>query len=121
MAQWRRRTGAGRPGTAGWPAAGGGRRRGRPEVEGAPDMWVPHVRERKRGERRRVTAGRMGRKRDLGRGGERKKGEVRWAAGWAGLFCFFSFLFFFKSFSNLFKPFFYIFSNQILTQILQLF
>jgi hypothetical protein len=62
----------------------------------------------------------MGWKRDLGRGGERKKGEVRGAAGWAGLFCFFSFLFF-KSFSNLFKPFFYIFLNQILTQILQLF
>jgi hypothetical protein len=39
---------------------------GRPEVEGAPDMWVPHVRERKRGERERAAAGskrggRMGR------------------------------------------------------------
>jgi hypothetical protein len=43
-AEWR-----GRSGTAGWPAAGGGRRRGRPEVEGAPDMCVPHVTERKRG------------------------------------------------------------------------
>jgi hypothetical protein len=44
-----------RDGGAGCGAAGGcagkkgmGRR---PEVEGAPDMWVPHVRERKRGER----------------------------------------------------------------------
>jgi hypothetical protein len=45
---------------------------------------------------------------------KRKEGEDRWAGGGIGLMFFF---FFFKSFSNLFKPFFYIFSNQILTQI----
>jgi hypothetical protein len=91
MAQWWRQRGAGRSGTAGWPAAGGGRRRGWPEVEGAPDMWVPHVRERKRGDRRRVTAGRVGRK-------------MAGPRGWAGVVLFFfSFLFFnpFQIFSNL--------------------
>jgi hypothetical protein len=36
----------------GRPAAARGRKGA--EVEGAPDMWVPHVRERKRVERRRA-------------------------------------------------------------------
>jgi hypothetical protein len=40
----------------------------------------------------------MGRKRDLGRGGGRKEGEVRWAAGGLGCFVFLFFLpFLFKS------------------------
>jgi hypothetical protein len=74
------------------------------------------VRERGRGT---GEVGRMGRKRDLGRGGGRKEGEVRWAAGGLGCFVFFLFfLSFFKSISNqFFKPFFlnqifYIFSNS---------
>jgi hypothetical protein len=64
---------------------------------------------------------------DLGRGGGRKEGEVRWAAGGLGRFVFF----FFSSFSFQihfkinFKPFkfksFTCFQTQILTQILQLF
>jgi hypothetical protein len=74
-------------------------------------------------------AGRVGRKRELGRGWKRKEGEVRWAAGlgWAGgglarldRFCFFFlfFLFFFSNpfqtnFSNLFKSNFHTnFSNN---------
>jgi hypothetical protein len=81
---------------------------GRPEVEGAPDMWDPHVRERKRGERRRAL------------GEPAWAGRERAAAGRRGLdrfgfcFVFFFFSFFFKSISNqFFKPFlnqiFYIF------------
>jgi hypothetical protein len=45
MAQWRRRTGAGRPGTA--PGCGGrrGEERGgaRPEIGDGPDRWAPPV------------------------------------------------------------------------------
>jgi hypothetical protein len=83
--------GRGAVGNGGMAAAGGGRRMGRPEVEGAPDMCVPHVRERKRGERRRVTAGREGRK-------------MAGPRGWAGVVLVF---FFFSFFSNPFQ----IFSN----------
>jgi hypothetical protein len=70
-------------------------------------------------------AGRVGRKRELGRGWKRKEGEVRWAAGlgWAGgglarldRFCFF-FFFFFSFFQIHFKPIFQTFLNQIFTQI----
>jgi hypothetical protein len=54
----------------------GGRRRGRAgkkrggalEVEGAPDMWVPHVRERKRGRGGGREVGCFGPKAELGRG-----------------------------------------------------
>jgi hypothetical protein len=63
----------------------------RPEVEGAPDMWVPHVREGKRGE---IGAGACGPAWAESGAGPR---------GWVGLFVvfFFFFLFFSNPFSNL--------------------
>jgi hypothetical protein len=63
-------------------------------VEGDPDGWAPlSVRERGR-EWRWAGAAELGQKRELGRG----RKEVGWAC------CFF--LFFFKSFSNLFQTLF---------------
>jgi hypothetical protein len=74
------------------------------EVEGAPDMWVPHVRERKRGERRERGAGAggpRGPERGWAAAGIRKRGREL-GRGRAVLF-FFSFLFFFLFFSNPFQ------------------
>jgi hypothetical protein len=66
-----------RDGGAGSGAAARGRRGGALEVEGAPDMWVPHVREIKRGRERRGER----RRRSGPRGPKRG-----WAAG-VGLGC----------------------------------
>jgi hypothetical protein len=65
-----------------------GEEEGALEVEGAPDMWVPHVRERKRGREGGERGGREVGRRLLGRG--IGPGRLEW-------FCFFLL---FKSFSN---------------------
>jgi hypothetical protein len=78
--------------------ARGRKGRGAAGGRGWPDRWVPPVSER---ERERRGGGPCGPEVELGRGGKRKEGEVRWAAGWAGLFCFF--LFFLLFFQILFQ------------------
>jgi hypothetical protein len=71
--EWRRRTGAGRPGTAGGAGGGAaarGRRGGRrPEVGGDPDKRAPLVCERGRGGREEVERAGLGQNRDGPRGG----------------------------------------------------
>jgi hypothetical protein len=54
---------------------------GKPEVEGAPNMWVPHVRERKRGERRRALGGPAWAGRERAAAGSKRGGRMGRAGG----------------------------------------